>query len=67
MTDCREVSRKYMIAWEFRPKSGAEGRFEEAYGPHGIWAVFFKQSEGFISTELNRNLNDPGHYLTLDR
>jgi heme-degrading monooxygenase HmoA len=57
---------KYMIAWEFRPKSGAERCFEEAYAPHGIWAVFFKPCEGFIATELNRDLNDPGRYLTLD-
>ena len=66
MADDREGLRKYMIAWEFRPKSGAEGRFEAAYGPHGIWARFFKQSEGFIATELNRDLKDPGRYLTLD-
>jgi quinol monooxygenase YgiN len=66
VTDDREASWRYMIAWEFRPKSGAEGRFEAAYGPHGIWARFFKQSEGFIATELNRDLKDPGRYLTLD-
>ena len=66
MTDDREALWKYMIAWEFRAKSWSEGSFEEAYGPHGIWAMFFKQSEGFVATELNRNLNDPGRYLTLD-
>lgn len=66
MTDNRQVSWKYMIAWEFRPKPGAERRFEEAYGPHGVWATFFKQGEGFIATELNRDLKDSGRYLTLD-
>ena len=66
MTDDHQVSWKYMIAWEFRPKPGAERRFEEAYGPDGIWAAFFKQGEGFITTELNRDLKDPGRYLTLD-
>lgn len=28
--------------------------------------MFFKQGEGFIATELNRDLKDPGRYLTLD-
>jgi quinol monooxygenase YgiN len=66
MADDRKVSWKYMIAWEFRPKPGAEKRFEDAYGSHGIWAAFFKQGEGFIATELNRDLKDAGRYLTLD-
>jgi len=56
----------YMIAWEFRPKVGAEQRFEQAYGPRGVWAEFFAQGEGFIATELSRDLKDAGRYLTLD-
>lgn len=56
----------FMIAWEFRPRPGVEQRFEEAYGPQGVWARFFAKGEGFIATELNRDLNDYGRYLTLD-
>jgi len=56
----------YLIAWEFCPKAGAEKRFEEAYGPQGVWAAFFKRGEGFVATELNRDLKDPRRYLTLD-
>jgi quinol monooxygenase YgiN len=56
----------YLVAWEFRPKQGAEKRFETAYGPNGVWAKFFAQGDGFIRTELNRDLNNPGRYLTLD-
>lgn len=66
MTDSLQQPWGYLIAWEFRPKPGAEKRFEEAYGPRGVWAVFFRQSEGFVGTELNRDLKDPGRYLTLD-
>jgi heme-degrading monooxygenase HmoA len=55
-----------MVAWEFRPKPGAEQRFEEAYGADGIWAELFKQSEGFVATELSRDTEDPRRYLTLD-
>jgi heme-degrading monooxygenase HmoA len=58
---------EYLILWEFRPKKGAEARFEEMYGPGGDWAKFFEQGEGFLSTELVRDSKDPTRYITLDR
>jgi heme-degrading monooxygenase HmoA len=56
----------YVVVWEFRPRIGAEARFEEAYGPQGPWARLFASGEGFVATELNRDLKDSGRYLTLD-
>jgi heme-degrading monooxygenase HmoA len=56
----------YVIVWEFRPKAGAERLFEEAYGPKGIWAQFFRQGEGFVATELSQDAKDPHRYVTLD-
>ena len=56
----------YLIAWEFRPRKGAERAFEEAYGPQGVWARLFQKGEGFVGTELNQDLKDRGRYLTLD-
>ena len=56
----------YVVIWEFRPRKGAETRFEEAYGPKGVWARFFARGEGFVATELNRDLKDAGRYVTLD-
>lgn len=56
----------YMIIWEFRPRKGEEARFEEVYGPQGVWAKFFECGEGFVRTELTRDLKTPGRYLTLD-
>lgn len=66
MTGDRHSTWSYLIVWEFRPKPGAESRFEEAYGPDGIWATFFRQSDGFVGTELNQDLKDSKRYLTLD-
>jgi heme-degrading monooxygenase HmoA len=66
MTGNHPASWGYIIAWEFRPKRGAKELFERAYGPHGLWARLFAQGEGFIATELNRDLNDATRYLTLD-
>ena len=56
----------YLVVWQFRPRRGAERRFEEAYGPSGSWARLFANGEGFVRTELNRDLKDSGRYLTLD-
>jgi heme-degrading monooxygenase HmoA len=56
----------YVIAWEFRPKTGADSKFEEAYVPHGVWVRLFRQGEGFVATELSRDAKDTRRYLTLD-
>lgn len=55
-----------MIAWEFRPKAGAEPKFEEAYGQDGVWVQLFRQCKGFVATELSRDAKDARRYLTLD-
>jgi heme-degrading monooxygenase HmoA len=66
MTADGKIRWGYLIVWEFRPRSGVEKHFEEAYGPNGVWAEFFAKGEGFIATELNRDLKDARRYLTLD-
>jgi heme-degrading monooxygenase HmoA len=66
MADANNSRWGYMIVWEFRPRKGMETRFEEAYGPQGIWVKLFSTGRGFIGTELNRDLNDPSRYFTLD-
>lgn len=55
-----------MIVWEFRirPEVGAE--FVEQYGPDGVWARLFRQAEGYIRTELLRDVTDKRRFLTLD-
>jgi len=56
----------YLVVWEFRPRPGAETRFEEVYGPRGRWARLFATDEAFVATELNRDLKESGRYFTLD-
>ena len=56
----------YVIVWEFRPRPGAEARFEEAYGADGVWAKLFRQAEGFWGTELVRDERDQHRFLTMD-
>jgi len=57
----------YVILWEFHVRAGREAAFESAYGPAGDWARLFQQAEGYLGTELLRDHEEPGRYLTLDR
>jgi heme-degrading monooxygenase HmoA len=41
--------------------------FEQAYGPEGEWAEFFRQGGGYVGTELLRDVEVPGRYLVIDR
>ena len=40
--------------------------FEETYGPNGAWGQLFRQSPDYLGTELIRDLDHLGRYLTLD-
>jgi heme-degrading monooxygenase HmoA len=41
--------------------------FEQAYGPNGEWAEFFKGARGYIGTELLHDVEQPRRYLVVDR
>ena len=57
----------YVIIWEFQVKEEYEAEFEQIYGPDGAWAQLFKRGEGYLGTELLRDMEQPRRYLTLDR
>ena len=56
----------YVIIWEFYVATKSVARFEEVYGPDGTWAKFFASDQHYRGTELNRDINTAGRYLTLD-
>ena len=56
----------FAIVWEFRILPGKKRAFEKVYGPHGDWAQLFRLAPGFLRTELLRDRNTPGRYLTID-
>jgi heme-degrading monooxygenase HmoA len=56
----------YVRIWGFHARAGKEAAFERAYGPDGDWVQFFRKGEGYIRTELIRDLNNPRRFLTLD-
>jgi quinol monooxygenase YgiN len=66
MVKKRGVTREFVVVWEFRVKSGKRREFERVHGPDGDWAKLFRRGEGYIRTDLIRDLKTPGRYLTLD-
>src|SRR5262249_21415156 len=64
--DADERRSAYVIVWEFRVRQDAESVFVEKYGPNGSWAQFFRNGQGYIRTELVRDVADPRRFLTLD-
>jgi hypothetical protein len=56
----------FLIMWEFRVSAENAERFEQDYGPEGIWAQLFQRSSHFVRTELIRDKAQQGRYLTLD-
>jgi [ribosomal protein S18]-alanine N-acetyltransferase len=55
-----------IIVWEFLPQPDKRPEFEDAYGPKGVWAQFFRSGDGYIRTELHSDRKSSGRYLTLD-
>jgi heme-degrading monooxygenase HmoA len=57
---------RYAYIWEFTVKKGCELQFEQRYGPEGEWARLFSRDMGYVGTELHRDINVPGRYVTID-
>lgn len=57
----------YVVIWEFRVRENSRDQFEKDYGPQGVWAQFFRRGEGYLGTELLRDAEVAGCYLTVDR
>ncbi len=56
-----------MIALVFRYEVRDAAAFEDVYGADGEWAAFFRQSAGYIGTELLHDVDEPERYLVIDR
>ncbi len=56
----------YVIVWEFRTRPGREAEFVAQYGPEGAWARLFRKSDGYIRTELLKDVAEERRFVTLD-
>lgn len=57
----------YTIIGEFRPRDGCAEAFERAYGPDGVWPPFFAKGDEYVGTELLKDVEHRGRYVTIDR
>ena len=60
MTRAGETGAVYVVIWYFELREGREGDFLQAYGPHGLWADFFKHSPAYLGSELLKAMNEFG-------
>ena len=56
-----------MIALVVRYDARDPEEFERAYGSNGDWAQFFRQGNGYIGTELLRDIEELDRFLVIDR
>jgi len=57
----------YRIVWEYDVRPAEVAQFEQVYGPEGLWAKFFRNSEEYLGTELFRSVGSKHRYITLDK
>jgi len=57
----------FIIIWEYQIKGAKSADFESMYSPFGAWAELFKKSEGYMGTDLYRDVTRPNKYITIDR
>lgn len=56
----------YVYLWEYEVPPEQADAFERAYGPEGTWVQLFRKATGHLRTELHRDRERPGRYLTID-
>ena len=57
----------YTYLWEFMVAPEHAAEFAQAYGPAGPWVALFRQSAGYIGTQLLRDQSNPLRFITVDR
>jgi heme-degrading monooxygenase HmoA len=57
----------YAYIWEFIVAEENQAAFEQAYGPQGQWVALFRQSPGYLGTDLLKDKTLPARYVTVDR
>ena len=60
------MASSYMYMWEYHVKESMSAKFEEVYGTEGDWVQLFKKAEGYLKTELHKDMNNKGRYITID-
>ncbi len=57
----------FTYVWRFSVPAPHRAAFEALYGPGGDWVRLFRTSQDWLGTDLLRDRDRPGEYLTVDR
>ncbi|MCB2230122.1 antibiotic biosynthesis monooxygenase [bacterium] len=57
----------YTCIWKYTVHEKHVDEFIETYGPNGNWVRLFRQADGYLGTELLRDLENPLRFVTIDR
>jgi len=57
----------FCYLWEYQVRPGEIEKFEAIYDGEGEWARLFRRDRAYLRTDLYRDLDRPGRFLTVDR
>ena len=57
----------FLIFWEFIVKEEMSREFELHYNANGTWAKFFRNGNGYLETELLKDVGTERRYITIDK
>jgi len=57
----------YIVIWKYKVKRDFAQVFEKQYGAKGVWVKFFEKADGYLTTELLKDINEQSVYLTIDK
>ena len=61
-----QTAMTFAYLWEYLVRDDHVDEFRLIYGPHGKWVELFSQSNGYMETELHRDITNPSRFLTID-
>lgn len=64
MVEYRHV---FIRIWDYDVPADAVPAFCAAYPSHGDWVEMFARAVGYLGTELYRDPDHTGHFLTIER
>jgi heme-degrading monooxygenase HmoA len=57
----------FTTVWRFVVRPEVVAEFERRYGADGDWSALFRRADGYLGTELHRNVAVAHEYVTIDR
>lgn len=57
----------FTVIWKYEIREDTKAQFLALYGPTGKWVQLFKTGQGYLGTQLIRDVNVGNQYVTIDR